>query len=483
MKYLQSFVYLVLFQLALVFGRSNRRLTLTYNSNAACIAINQTLPITKITLDFHDVNNEQIPLLISEYIDTFKFRNVPNFDDFANYTYLENKPFIKANGETKNVEFDLQLRKSFTFPETVYNKTITNDGLVEYNVTKPGVYCIYLPLYSYDDVKTHPLRYYTHVTVENEALSPNVLNEISTQVNLVLMFGSFVVVVAYFYPMIRTSGGAAKLPPVLNQIFPFLVTNLVYRLVFLILWAFYFFYPSDTIYDFALNYYNHVELVLLDKWFRYIVASVYLGSGIVNLPVKPSSILLKFIFASTVLISLVQTHSLSDIMNIGDILINQVPYEIVDKSMLVTRAYKFILTDFYSDNSKHAVLMAKKAQAFFEITTQVLTFAYGIRIAWYLKGKNARILKVFLQSLLVHLIAWSYFGKFTIASLYVHMKFTGVFDVSELLSVVGNVIEMFDLKVRALQVVDMVLLWIIWSTKKPYNVDEVEHRDDKKKRR
>ena len=45
------------------------------------------------------------------------------------------------------------------------------------------------------------------------------------------------------------------------------------------------------------------------------------------------------------------------------------------------------------------------------------------------------------------------------------MKFTGVFDVSELLSVVGNVIEMFDLKVRALQVVDMVLLWIIWSTK------------------
>lgn len=63
------------------------------------------------------------------------------------------------------------------------------------------------------------------------------------------------------------------------------------------------------------------------------------------------------------------------------------------------------------------------------------------------------------------------------------MKFTGVFDVSELLSVVGNVIEMFDLKVRALQVVDMVLLWIIWSTKKPYNVDEVEHRDDKKKRR
>lgn len=137
MKYLQSFVYLVLFQLALVFGRSNRRLTLTYNSNAACIAINQTLPITKITLDFHDVNNEQIPLLISEYIDTFKFRNVPNFDDFANYTYLENKPFIKANGETKNVEFDLQLRKSFTFPETVYNKTITNDGLVEYNVTKP----------------------------------------------------------------------------------------------------------------------------------------------------------------------------------------------------------------------------------------------------------------------------------------------------------------------------------------------------------
>ncbi|EER30546.1 predicted protein [Candida tropicalis MYA-3404] len=231
MKYLQSFVYLVLFQLALVFGRSNRRLTLTYNSNAACIAINQTLPITKITLDFHDVNNEQIPLLISEYIDTFKFRNVPNLMILP-ITLISKQSFIKANGETKNVEFDLQLRKSFTFPETVYNKTITNDGLVEYNVTKPGVYCIYLPLYSYDDVKTHPLRYYTHVTVENEALSPNVLNEISTQVNLVLMFGSFVVVVAYFYPMIRTSGGAAKLPPVLNQIFPFLVTNLVYRLVF-----------------------------------------------------------------------------------------------------------------------------------------------------------------------------------------------------------------------------------------------------------
>lgn len=467
----------------MVFGRSNRQLTLSYNTNAACIAINQTLPNTKITLDFYNVNKEQIPLIISEYVDTFKFKNFPNFDNFVNYTYLENKPFLKANSKTKKLKFDLKLRKSFTFPETFYNNTIKKDGLVEYNVKKPGIYCIYLPLYSYDNVKTHPLKYISHVTIENEPFSPNILNEISTQVNLLILFGTIVITLAYFYPIIRSNAGFSKLPPVLNQLYPFLLSNLIYRLGFLGLWVFYFFNPSDGIYNFGMNYYSHIQPVLLDKWFQYIVTSVYLGSGILDLPIKPSGIwLLKLIFGLNVLNSLVQTHILTDVMNIGDIIINEVPYGIVDKSILVTRAYKFMLTNLYSDNERRAILIAKQLQALLDVATQVLSFAYGFRIIWYLKGKNPRISKVFLQSFLIHLIAWSYFGRYTIVSLYIHMRFSGVFDVGELLGVVGNVIEIFDLKIMALQVVDLLLLWVIWSTKKPYKVEEITHKEDKKRR-
>ncbi|RCK66008.1 hypothetical protein Cantr_01803 [Candida viswanathii] len=481
MRYLQSFVWLIVFQLSLVLGRSNRHLRLTYNSNGACIAINQTLPNTQLTLDFYDVNKDQIPLVISEYVDLFKFRNLPNFNDFANYTYLEDKPFLKANDKTKQVTFDLSLRKSFLIPERFYNKTITEDQTVVYKVTEPGVYCIYLPLYSYDDIRTHPLNYYVDVTVENEALSPNVLNELSTQVNLLILFGSVVLLLTYLYPGIRT-GGMSKLPPVLNKLFPFLAANLVYRLGFLGLWVFYFFYPSDSIYNYIQNYYDHVQPVLFDKWFQYVVGSVYLGTGILNLPVKPSEFWLKLIFAASVATALVRTYALSDILHISDVFINDVPYGIVDKSILVNRAYKFTLTDFYSDTVKYALLISKQVQTGLEIAIQVLSLIYGVRIFWYLRTKNPRLSRVLLQSVLVHLIAWSYFGKYTIVMLYVNLRFSGVFDVGELLGVVGNVIEVFDLKVSALQVFEVLLLWVIWTTKKPYNVDEVEQKEDKKKR-
>ena len=81
---------------------------------------------------------------------------------------------------------------------------------------------------------------------------------------------------------------------------------------------------------------------------------------------------------------------------------------------------------------------------------------------------------------MLHLVSWRIIGRIIIANFYSDINLTGVFDVGEMLSVIGNLIELQDLKFTALRLVEVLLLWFIWSFNKPLDFKKTK-RDDKKK--
>ncbi|CAX40391.1 conserved hypothetical protein [Candida dubliniensis CD36] len=481
MKYLSSLISLVFVQLSLVLAASNRRFMLTYNSNGACVAINNTTPETQLTLDFNNVGQDTIPLVVFQYLDFFKFKNIPNFDDFVNYIYLENKKFIKTNQKSNSVAFDLKLvNNRVKTPETFLNKTITQDQVVKYNVPNPGVYCIYLPMYSFDDKRTHFTSYYTFVTVENEGISENILTELSTQVNLIIMFGSVILVLIYLYPSLRTGKHGSKLSPVLTQLFQFLLVNLVYRIGFLILWAIYFVSPTDVVYNFVVNYYSHLQQVFLDNWLGYITLSVYFGSAYSNLPMDPPQFLVKLLIGVNILATFIPFQILSNTLAVNDITVNSESYQIIDKSILVNKAYKSTISNFHLDWEKIVVMVTTSTQLITSVLAHLISTGYGFRLYWKLKkSDNKRLARPLLQSILLHLISWRIFGKSTIIGLYGNLNLTGVFDVGEMLSVIGNLIELQNLKLMGFQIVEVLLVWFIWSSKKPLDCKEIEGKNNK----
>ena len=109
------------------------------------------------------------------------------------------------------------------------------------------------------------------------------------------------------------------------------------------------------------------------------------------------------------------------------------------------------------------------------------SFGYGLKLYWNLKkSNNNRVTRPLLQSIVLHLVSWRIFGRIIIANFYSDINLTGVFDVGEMLSVIGNLIELQDLKFTALRLVEVLLLWFIWSFNKPLDFKKTK-RDDKKK--
>ena len=84
---------------------------------------------------------------------------------------------------------------------------------------------------------------------------------------------------------------------------------------------------------------------------------------------------------------------------------------------------------------------------------------------------------------MLHLVSWRIIGRIIIANFYSDINLTGVFDVGEMLSVIGNLIELQDLKFTALRLVEVLLLWFIWSFNKPLDFKRLKEMTRKKKRK
>lgn len=111
---------------------------------------------------------------------------------------------------------------------------------------------------------------------------------------------------------------------------------------------------------------------------------------------------------------------------------------------------------------------------------QVVRLVCGFQLAWKLR-RFRKLAKPMIVTIMIHLIAWTLFGKQSVYVAFIRLNIGGVFDVGELLSNIGQLLETYEVKWMALSLVEILMIWFIWSTDKPYDYAVVVAEEEKKK--
>lgn len=85
-------------------------------------------------------------------------------------------------------------------------------------------------------------------------------------------------------------------------------------------------------------------------------------------------------------------------------------------------------------------------------------------------------------TIMIHLIAWTLFGKQSIYVAFVRLNIGGVFDVGELMENIGQLLENYEVKWVGLWLVEILMIWFIWSTDKPYDYSVVVKAEELNKK-
>ncbi|KAI5957214.1 hypothetical protein KGF54_000142 [Candida jiufengensis] len=465
-------------QLSFTLATPDRSIFFNYQNNAACILVNDTV-YANFEFEFNNPKNEPIPLIIFNYENLQYFKNLPNFDTFLNHTYLDVKnddKFVQINLKDESVQFNLKMFRNLEIPEDTFTEVITTKSNLNYNIPEPGVYCVYLPLYSYDGDIIHPTAYTSTLKI-NEFASVSVFNDISSRISSIILYGLFLIPLSYLYPNIRKRS-FEKLPPVIQELCQILIVSLLLNIAHVVLELFYLFFPNDFVHSFAENYFGYFKDILLEKWQKYVVCQIYLGLGYENSPIKTPKILFQSFFILNLATTLILDNLLGPASSIIDIFINGQHFEIVKKSILVNGFYKTIfINKNYSDFLKSLITTSTSIQLVSGFIMQLISLVYGIKYIIRLKN-HPQLLKPMTSSLLVHLIAWSTFGKHALYNIGVKISVTGIFDAGELLSVIGTLIEQFEIKLVGLQVIEIMILWYLWTTVKPYDLNALKIEEE-----
>lgn len=470
-----------------------RKVFFNYQNNAVCLYANDTVH-TQFEIEFDLArDNETIPVLIFNYRDLIKFKNVPNFNEFLNHTYLNDQVNDQGEGLSlllvdevhKLVDFNLQMNQvGKSLPKLVWYDVVTNEtSFISYGVNEPGTYCIYMPLYSFDGNLIHPTNYKAQLSVE-EFTPISVFHDIATSLNIVIMFGSTLVVLSYLYPAIRARK-FDKLPPVVQQLTQLLIVYVGFTLIQFALRLIYLFVPNDFIYSFTEDYFGYFANVLLNKWQKFIISQVYFGLGYINVPESLKTIRIsKLIFQLAFIVNLVAIFVLDNCIDIPipltSILINQERYLIYKKSILVNEYYANIVINQNSDLLKYLFKYGSQTQLLCGFLMQVVRLVCGFQLAWKLR-RSRKLAKPMIVTIMIHLIAWTLFGKQSVYVAFIRLNIGGVFDVGELLSNIGQLLETYEVKWMALSLVEILMIWFIWSTNKPYDYAVVVEEEKKKK--
>ncbi|KAG5418359.1 hypothetical protein I9W82_003887 [Candida metapsilosis] len=477
-----------------------RKLFFNYQSNGACLLVNDTAH-TYFELEFDLArDNETVPVMIFNYRDLINFRNVPNFNDFLNHSYLneqvaddgEGKSMLLVDDVKKKVFYNLQMLEiGKPLPKSVWHDVITNETTyVRYDVDEPGTYCVYMPFFTYDGGLIYPTNYKAYLSVE-EFMPASIYHDIAASLNIAIMFGSTLVVLSYLYPAIKAKK-FEKLPPVVKQLTQSLVVYAVFSAMHLALRLIYLFMPNDFIYSFSEDYFGYFANVLLNKWQKLIISQVYFGLGYVNMPKKTWTFLriMTRLFEAAFILNLAAVFILDKCLDIPQplmsIMVNDHQYSIYKKSILVNDYYSNIVLNQSSDLMKYVFKYGSQTQLICGLLMQVLRLVCGCHLLWKVR-KWPRLMRPMLITVMVHLIAWTLFGKQAAYLAFVHMRFSGFFDVGELLTNAGQLIETYELKWMVLSLVEVFMIWIIWSTKTPFDFsvvagekEEKEDKEDKK---
>ncbi|KAI5959310.1 uncharacterized protein KGF55_005460 [Candida pseudojiufengensis] len=480
---LYQLLFLIFTQLSLILATPDRSLFFNYQNNAACILVNDTV-YTNFHFEIENPKNQSIPLIIFNYRNLQYFKNLPNFDVFLNHTYLDledEKQFISTDNVSNSVGFNLKTFRNYKIPEDTFVELITDKTDLIYQVPEPGVYCIYFPLYSYDRDIIHPTAYAINLKIE-EFAPISVFNDISSHISNVILFGLFILPLSYIYPDIRKRR-FEKLPPVIQELCQILIVSLVLNGVHVVLELCYLFFPNDFVHSFTENYFGYFKDILLEKWQKYTVCQIYLGLGYKNSPIKTPKVLFQSIFILNVVSTILLDYLMGPATSIIDIYINDKQFEIVKKSILVTRFYKSIFINRnYTDFIKSLITVSTTIQLVSGLIMQLISLIYGVIFVYKLKN-HPSLLKPMSSSILIHLIAWSTFGKHAIYNLAIKISVTGIFDAGELLSVIGTLIEQFEIKLVGLQVIEILILWFLWSGGKSFDLSVLKTEEQEEKRK
>ncbi|KAI3406879.2 hypothetical protein KGF56_000171 [Candida oxycetoniae] len=483
MKSLSLYLLLVLTQLVSIFAKPDRKLLFNFQNNAACILVNETAVNTNFKFNFHGTQqDDQVPMMIFNYLDLKFFKNLPNFDTFLNHTYLDEKKILEIGDDIyDDISFKLKTFRGAALPESLYTTVVTTDKELEYTASEPGVYCVYFPLYSYDGDIIHPTNYHAELQID-DFQSISVFNDISAHISEFLMFGLALVPLYYIYPVLRTKQ-VNKLPPVIQQLTQLLIVFVCLNVAHFVLELAYLFMPNDFLHGFSEVYFAFFKSILLEKWQKYIVALVYFGLGYVNSPVKSSKLLLQCIFTVNIISTCVFYYATGKLSSVTDITVNGAQYQVVYKSILVPRFYKKVALNQDTDFTKLMITISGLVQVVSSFLMQLLSFYYGLKLSWKFRGSK-KLSKPIISSILFHLISWSTFGRHLMYQIFIQIRAEGIFDVGELLSNMGVMLEHYEVKIVGFQLVEILILLFIWTTKTPYDASGVvvEKENEKKKK-
>ena len=138
-------------------------------------------------------------------------------------------------------------------------------------------------------------------------------------------------------------------------------------------------------YYFIVNYYGSFLQVVLKYWLSYITLSVYFGSGYANLPINPPQFLLKLYVGINILATFISFQLLKDALGVEEIIVNSESYQIIDKSILVNKEYKTMVTAYLLYWEKIVVTVLAYTKLTISALVHLVSFGYGLKLYWNLK--------------------------------------------------------------------------------------------------
>ncbi|ODV81130.1 uncharacterized protein CANTADRAFT_25375 [Suhomyces tanzawaensis NRRL Y-17324] len=504
-------VLLAAFQLAWVFAL--RDFQLTREHNGVCLKVDSAGDNTSITLDFtatDKYHRTEIPVIVFNYLDLAKVKNVPNFVEFLNETYSnkEENSSIVAYGE--RIQFNLipsegeeELPKSFAFaPVAVFGEADDlqfepeHDDVpppfLTYPVPEAGVYCIYIPRYLWQnddgDLNLFPRPFEAVVSVNNEPLPYGVEEDIFLNSKL---FGGLGIVTLLLY-FFHNGSETPIVPKLIWSVFAlyFVYYGGLFFLDVVVLFG----APTGFLLP-LIESYTRLEGLVLDNYLRLVVFSVYIGHGVIydytlnlgGIHSRFTAPKWTFRIVAFLVISYMATLAMNHIMvhkfnpEVVAVNINKVSFEVLSRSIIFKSSYHHEVVSKALRSKIDLIRGISLTNVGISLASFIFSFHKSISIIREIgrnlkkedstflthdkrrddKSKLSRPLK---RSLVLHLFIYKILVMPTVLNLFLQpVDFFGHFDIAECLDRIHPIISKATIIKRTIILSELVVLWLIWG--------------------
>lgn len=437
---------------------ATRKIYLNNDLNAACLSIESVGPETSLNLELESVNrthyNNEVPVIIFDYLDLKKYTNLPNFGHFLNQTHSTDNSTEVPDSSVRfklehNPEFADNKGKAFSKTLVVNpsrkskkKKSGIKSSSLTYNVESPGVYCVYLPRYmKKSELKPDPFK--AELEVQNEGYMPSLTQSYSMHKQALTYTTALVIAVYYL--------GASAISSLILKV---LLAKLSVIAVLTILEWLSITLGSDKYTIWLCKSLSLVETIVVENYQEYVVFGIYLGRGFS----EKYRLLWFFKFLGAGFMGTFAYNALLiDSETIpSKVYITNALYETVFRSVLVPAGYQIHFVN-------KPPQLSFVANALLHVVFAVLIAFYGLVSSILLLRSTDKKLKLGV-SILLHLILYKMvFKQVMNPYLDLTMHFWGYFDVAECLNRLATLYLDLQFKRRyATSIAELALVWLIW---------------------